>query len=332
MTNEATERMSELICAELDKMWEVSKDDGGYYCYELYADYRDEMENKTATEILQSDDPAMALWDKVQDWWFGCECECLNELERDVENKLTADDGPYSDGFTPEESQTFTELMRELVYSRLPEEHYLNQKFYVNIMVDTGDGNYDYVLNSVYPCWYGRYEDRLDDKAGIVWLARQQGYTKTQLWKALREGDIKDPHGFLETMRQEVANCASHMMTLTFLVEMSLSDLIELNRLIKLQDRNGHFYDATKNPDCGYIIIDKKTMTGLYDPWGGGGSVLEIELDKDVRLPIRFIRSALPDGGDGWSIGSVYGMCGSAWTQGEVKQIHCPKKLKEGVA
>ena len=124
---------------------------------------------------------------------------------------------------------------------------------------------------------------------------------------------------------------ASHMMTLTFLVEMSLRDLMELNRLVKLQDRDGHHWDATKNPDCGYIVIDKKTMTGLYDPWGGGGSVLEVELDKDVKLPIKFIRSALPDGGDGHSIESAYAMCGSAWKYGGVKQIHCPKKLKEGM-
>lgn len=125
---------------------------------------------------------------------------------------------------------------------------------------------------------------------------------------------------------------ASHMMTLTFLVKMSLRDLMKLNQLIKLQDRDGRHYDARQNPDCGYIIIDKKTTTGLYDPWGGGGSVLEVELDKDVKLPIKFIRSALPDGGDGYSIEEVYGMCGSAWVYDGVKQIHCPKKLRDKVA
>lgn len=332
MTNEAISRMESLIRAELDKKWEFYKDNGGCYCYEIYADYRDGMENSTAAEILASDEPTLAFWEKMEGWFFEYEMELRRDLKENIKETLTADGGPYSEGFTKEEDGTFDDLMGELVYYKLPEDHYLSQKFYVNIMADTGDGNYDYTLNSAYPCWYGRYEDRLDDKASIVWLARQQGYTKTQLWKALREGDIKDPHGFLETMRQEVANCASHMMTLTFLVEMSLRDLMELNRLVKLQDRNGHFYDATKNPDCGYIVIDKKTMTGLYDPWGGGGSVLEVELEKDVRLPIRFIRSALPDGADGYSVGSVYGMCGSAWTQGGVKLIHCPKKLREGVA
>ena len=135
------------------------------------------------------------------------------------------------------------------------------------------------------------------------------------------------PKGFLESMRVEVANIASAMCTVTFLVEMTLENLIELNRLIRLQDRNGHFYDATRNPYCGYIILGKDTETGLYDPWNGGGSCFEIELERDVRLPVKYIRSALPDGGDGCSVERVYGMCGSAWRQGGVKLIHAPVKI-----
>ena len=82
------------------------------------------------------------------------------------------------------------------------------------------------------------------------------------------------------------------MSTVTFLVELTLEQLIELNRLIRLQDRNGVHYDARENPYCGYIIIDKSTETGLYDPWNGGGSVFEIQLEKDVKLPIKYIRPA----------------------------------------
>lgn len=140
---------------------------------------------------------------------------------------------------------------------------------------------------------------------------------------------MADPKGFLESCRVELANLPSHMSTLTFLVRMTFEDLITLNRCIRLQDRNGHFYDAKKNPYCGYIVISKDTMTGLYDPWFGGGSVLEIQLEKDVRLPIRFIRSALPDGCDGYSIDSVYGLCRSAWESDAVKEIHVPRNIEK---
>lgn len=308
----------------LDGMWELTKK-GSEYEYEIYADYRDEMSDKTACEILGSSDPEQAFWEKMDEWYFDYESEVRSELVKKVEDKLTEEGAPYYDGL-PEDIDLWDELM-ELVYFALPYDHYMKQSFYVNIMVDTGDGNYDYTLNNLYPAYCGYYnEGGIDPKASVAWLAKTQGYTKGALWKALKEGDMRDPKGFLQSMRVEIANIASHMNTLTFLVELTLEQLMELNRLIKLQDRNGHFYDATKNPYCGYIVLDKKTTTGLYDPWGGGGSCFEIELEKDVRLPIRFIRSALPDGGDGYSIDSVYGMCGSAWTQGEVKLIHGPSK------
>ena len=97
-----------------------------------------------------------------------------------------------------------------------------------------------------------------------------------------------------------------------------------LDELIATKERDGHFYDARKSPDCGMIIISKRAETGLYDPWNGGGSLLEIQLEKDVELPIKFIRSALPDGADGYSISSAYGLCGSAWRNDMVKGISAP--------
>ena len=302
------------------------KQPDGTFEYEIYADYRDEMDHDTAIKILESDDPMQTFYEKMDEWYFDYSFDVLGDLKSHLVDLLEDDDGPFPEGLTDEEDGFLEDVLRDMVYFAYPYRHFLKQEFYVNIMVDTGDGNYDYTLNGVYPSYCGRYEDRINDKASIVWLARQQGYTKTELWRALREGDMANPKGFLESMRVEVANIASHMQALTFLVEMTLEELIGLNGLIKLQDRNGHFYDSTKNPYCGYIILDQKTEAGLYDPWQGGGSCFEIELEKDVRLPIRFIRSALPDGGDGYAVKEVYGMCGSAWKKGGIKAIRAPKQ------
>ena len=66
-------------------------------------------------------------------------------------------------------------------------------------------------------------------------------------------------------------------------------------------------------------------MCGLFDVWSGGGSLLEIELDKDVVLPIKCIWHAEIETGKseyGYSVNSVYGLVGSAW-DGTVKEIHC---------
>lgn len=305
-----------------NKMRAWQKKPDGYYHEEIYADYRDEMGDATLKQILAYEDPWQAFDDKMFEWYHDAEWQIENDLLEAVVASIETgvSDATYDDYEIRKE-------IRELVLIDYPYEHFLKQQFCVNIFVDTGDGNYDYVLNCVYPHYNGRYGETINDRASIVWLARQQGYTKTELNKALREGDIKDPKGFLESMRQEVINHGSHMGILTFLARMTLEEIFELNELLKLQDRNGHFYDAEKRPYCGYILIDKKAECGLYDPWSGGGSILELQLEKDVRLPIRFIRSATVDGGDGYSIRNVYGTDSSIYREDVVKKIHAPKKV-----
>lgn len=321
------EKLREAVIDAIDRKLGYYRQPDGTFTYEIYADYRDEMDSKTAIRILQSEDPMCAFWEQLDEWYSDYEWQLRSELEQELERELTAPGGPYPEGLPDDGADLLHDLLLELVYYQLPEEHFMKQSFRVDIMADTGDGNCDYTLNSVYPCWYGGYDARIDDRAGIVWLAKTQGYTKTRLWRALRLGDMRDPTGFLESMRVELANLASSMSTVTFLVEMTLEQLMELNRLIRLQEREGRHYDSRKNPYCGYIVLDKNTETGLYDPWSGGGSCFEIQLEKDVRLPVKYIRSALPDGGDGYAVERVYGMCGSAWQHGGIKTLHAPCKL-----
>ena len=321
------EKLEQAISDILDTLLGYDRQPDGTFAYEIDADYRDEMDKRTAIKILRSDDPMQTFWEQLDEWYQDCQWTLGEELEKEVRAKLTASDGPYPEGLTGEDGDRLLDVLQELVWFKLPEEHFTKQTFRVNIMIDTGDGNVDYTLNSVHPCWYGAYNEPIDARAGIAWLAKTQGYTKGRLRRVLCKGDMANPNSFLESMRVELANLSSAMSTVTFLVELTLAQLLELNRLIKLQDRNGRHYDSSENPYCGYIIIDKNTETGLYDPWNGGGSVFEIQLERDVKLPIKYIRSALPDGGDGYSIGSVYGMCGSAWTSGGVKTIHAPVKL-----
>lgn len=321
------DELKQAVSDVLDTLLSVERQEDGTFSCEIYADYRDEMGDKTAIKISRSEYPMQTFWEHLDEWYQDYQWELGDELEKEVRAKLTATDGPYPEGLSNEDDTRMLDTLHNLVYFKLPADHFLKRSFHVNIMVDTGDGNVDYTLNSAYPCWYGRCGEPIDPKAGIAWLAKTQGYTRGRLKRALQEGDMAEPKGFLQSMRVELANLSSAMSTVTFLVELTLEQLIELNRLIRLQDRDGVHYDSRKNPYCGYIVIDKDTETGLYDPWNGGGSVFEIQLEKDVKLPIKYIRSALPDGGDGHSVGSVYGMCGSAWTRGGVKTIHAPVKM-----
>ena len=46
------------------------KTEGGYYRYDLYADYRDTLDNKTVTEILEATDPMQKFYEVLDDAWF----------------------------------------------------------------------------------------------------------------------------------------------------------------------------------------------------------------------------------------------------------------------
>jgi hypothetical protein len=172
-------------------------------------------------------------------------------------------------------------------------------------------------LNCVYPHYNGTYGETIDENASILWLAKQQGYKKSDLNKALRNEEYKDSK-LLKSIRTEIVNCSSHMNVLTFCVEMTLEEAINLNNRIKEEEPLNKSYNPKerKGKDC--ITISKDTTCGLYDPWSGAGSVLEIELEKDVVLPLKYIDSALPDGCRGsYSINEVY--CPTnIWRNGKV--------------
>lgn len=324
-------QLQSCLRSKLQNRLDLKEDPDGCFYGEIYADYRDEIDEKTAGQILQTDDPEESFAEKLTEWYQDYEWRLKDDLCNEILSMLENNKEAFPDGLTEEQRDQAHAFIMDCVWFNYPSEHFLKQELCVNIMVDTGDGNYDYTLNSVYPFWNGRYGDRIDDKAGIVWLARQQGYTKTQLWKALKDGDMADPDGFLGSMRVELLNLPSHMATLTFLVKMTFGQLLELNRAIKWREKQGRCYDARQYPACGHIVLGKETMCGLYNPWDGGGSLLDIQLEKDVRLPIKFIRCALPDEGGyphEYSVGNVYGMCISAWNK-TVKKISLPRKLSE---
>ena len=215
--------------------------------------------------------------------------------------------------------------IREHLFFRYPEEHFLKQTVCVNITVDTGDENYDYVLNNLYPHYDARYGDTVSEESSLLWLIRQQGYKKRQLNKALRHKDYSGSR-LLETIRSEAANCNSHMNALTFFVEMTVEQVLDLQEAIRDNQtkdpplKPGAYRCVWNRKGRRKIVLDKSAVCGLYDTWNGAGSLLEIELEKDVILPLKYISTAWPDGGRGYSVAKVFGICHSMWTP-TLKQI-----------
>lgn len=329
-----TKRIGEILEG---KMYFDREENTNYFSYEIYVDYRDKgLEPKTIAELLERNDPIEAFEEMLNDWAMEyTDIYGYPEMEKELRKNLTDEEEEFLD----EHNAEMQEWLCEHVYWYYNEKDF-NTDVKVNIMLDTGDGNYDFTKNNILN-WYGTsggygHNGEIEEESSILWLAKQQKKA-TKLRKACRsvyrsDGNYvdreKDSDKFIESVVQELENISSHMSTLTFLVRMDLFELFELHKAIKAEEPLADKYDPRKSKGTGYIVISKDTMCGLFDPWYGGGSVLEIELDKDVKLPIKYIWKAnVEKNGGSWNYGidEVYGLIDSCW-DGSVKEIHSMKK------
>ncbi len=284
-----------------------------HFDLELYADYRDSIDDKSISEWCKSENPREAFEDSVFQWYETAIWDAEDSVVKEVCKNWASKIHSYADN-----EEFIEEWVKESLNIELPYKHYLDQSVCVDIIVDTGDGNYDYVLNDIYPHYNARQDDVIHEEASLLWLARQQGYSKRQLNAAIRKCEFGDSK-LLKSIRTEVHNCSSHMNALTFFIEMTVEELLNLQDEIKKNSKNdikdGGYTVVWNRKGKRKLIISKDAVCGLYDTWNGAGSVLEIELEKDVELPMKYISTAWPDGARGWSVRKTYGICNSMWTR-----------------
>ena len=289
--------------------WEKDKD--GLYHFDIDVDYRDEIDDATAQEILNNDYPYEILIEKLWDWYQEQEWDIIDNLVDDFQEKVDPElledaniiaDGNLDDGMIREEFMA-------AVYVDYPIDWAESQEFCFNIIVSNGDDNYDFWLNEHIIDEDGNV-DKDAEKAGIVWLAKQQGHTLEEIVEVLKSEDNVSTNEFLASVSSEVANGYS-CEALTFCVKMTLGQAIALKEKMK------------SNPN-GSIVLDKRVVCGLFDPWQGGGSVLEIACEKDVEIPFEniwkfYIDESRSNRYD--SIHNVYGTDSSLWRD-------CLKEIK----
>lgn len=316
-------RIKEIIERE-----ELPNENGGI---EMYLDYRDTLSNETLYEIMTADNPREYFYERLADWTVDGSLYYLNEVEKEIKKNLTEDEIDFFD----ENFDELNEWFQENYYFYYDAEHY-NETVKVNIMLDTGNLNYDCTRDNIlnYCNYYSNGGKDLKDSS-ILWLARQQkkaGLLR-QAIKEVCNGEYKGDDKFVKSCIEELENLPSHMATLTFLVNMNLFDYFDLRDAMESEKELNNSYVLEDRKGKGTITISKDTMCGLFDVWGGGGSLLEIELDKDVVLPIKCIWKAEIETGKsqyGYSVDSVYGFVGSVW-DGTVKETHYmkPEKIAE---
>lgn len=255
---------------------------GHGYIGEVYVDYREQLPFQSIIDISMASSP--------RDRFFEC-FEAINIEEHELIYlfRLIRDKWPCKDDYYINED-SIIDWVHENVCFRFPYDHFLKQSVCVDVVVDTGDGNYDFTLNN-FISYNADPNEKVDKKSSVLWLAEQQGYSEHQLNSL---GQFDTDSRFIETIYSELVNVTSHMNALTFLFKTSL----------------GEFINYKENPRD--LCIPINTRCGLYDPWNGAGSLFEVELEKPVRIPKEFVRMYI-DGAYGYGVGRVYGVHDCFW-------------------
>lgn len=290
------------------------EDDDVEFQIDIYKDYRDEISTENAKKICESEFPMDSFHDWINDGYqYTCD-EQGESLEDSIIDKIEENN---ESALTEEEKDEIREIIRENTLFNLPEDDFLKEKIPVLLTMDTGDANYDFVLNARTPVYGGA--DEFNEAASLVWLAKQQGYSKEQLEAAC--DDRPEEKGFLQSVHDELANFLNDLPELVFLVQMTVQQAININECLRAIERGCRTKGKLpENP--GSITVSKETVCGLFDSNVGGGSILEIELDKDVVIPFDKLHSAKVDCGRGYdSPLNVYGACVDGFYTDTVKSI-----------
>ena len=295
--------LNELVKDYLAENHAWCKNANGEYHFEIDVDYRDEIEDSIAQEILDNISPRDTLierlWDRYQEQEWDIIDNLVDDFQEKVDPKLLEDANIIEDG-NLDDGDIRDELM-DIIYVDYPVDWAEDQEFCFNIIVSNGDDNYDFWLNEHIVDEDGKVDENAE-KAGLVWLAKQQGYTLEELIEFMKDEEYVNSNKFISSLVAEIFS-GYGCEALTFCVKMTLGQAIALKERMK------------ENPS-GSIVLDKKVECGLFDPWSGGGSVLEIACEKDVEIPFENIwkfyiderRSSRYD-----SIHNVYGTDSSLW-------------------
>lgn len=121
---------------------------------------------------------------------------------------------------------------------------------------------------------------------------------------------MNSKNSFLESLVAEYVNECTGINALTFLVKMPLGQaiaILEAKKELEKRITKDEKYCPKKIKDRKYLVLDKDVNCGLIDFWNGSGSLLELKLEKDVKLPIKFVHEISPDSCYKWGFKNIYG-------------------------
>lgn len=102
-----------------------------------------------------------------------------------------------------------------------------------------------------------------DDHTTIDWLLKTQGYTRNQLFQT----NTRKKSKFLTSLYEELYDFTTELYNMELI---AIPDTTDFEAILAVANKKG--------------IICKTTSFGLFDKINGGGSGLNIELEKDIQL------------------------------------------------
>lgn len=335
---------------------EEIKDAPGYYSIQLDADYRDDNEFLLQTAYDHREDADSVLDPIVEEV-----CSCWEEAVWEAEDQILRVAGfdPTGDACEPH-----IQWLRDHIPIEAPVDHYLDQDMKVNIMLSTPldrneDDSIPFMLRESLMHFTGAGELTRDLEANIhsqaeadkvihqdsmiKRLVEQQGYNMDDLSAVAKDyfhdfyGEEGKPESFsfadengeklsydkrfdmfttthskfLSTVCQELDNLSYSFGVVTVLANMSMKDYAKM-----LQQGSE-------------VTMPKGTMVGLFAPWNGSGSVLGIELDKDMTFKRDEIYDTQIEGakpGYGYTVDQTCGLVSSAWQKPKAIEVKVPER------
>ena len=338
-----TDLTFEQVEADLKRICDLNhtlKYNGDVYIGEIYVDYRDEISNRMISSICNSVEKSNHEYSymyrdayvlQVDEWEIDQSCYYEPELKKEIEKEFREIDEDHDLAWDKYEGE-IDEWIREYVVWEYPHSYVYGSEVDVTIMIDSGNWNYDCTRDNVLN-WDGtawNQDDWYPEKeSSLLWLVRQQKkkLKMDMVLKAINKNrdlgineqlPIPNDDKFINSCIEEWENLCSSMGTLTFCVRMSIGEFLKLKDWTEEYKRNLKYGIRTEFENKiskSKLTIDKSVTCGLYNPWSGGGSLMEIALEKDVVIPLSMIHYAGCDDGKlyGYGVGEVYGVNRSFW-------------------
>jgi len=295
--------------------------------YLVYTDYNDSFNHsaKTVQECMDKHD-LCPLYEIVDDWIYESQYEMCKEYISELEDKVQknskyAEIHPYIKVWLEEEDNK--ELIRDKIadrdHSNPISEMISRTSFRARVTQFT---NYDCLPTNFDMRNTYHYEDNFKDIVDTLYLNPakvkqtfiKKGIVAAGNWKNLSYRNGKEAVEY-DAFADEVLNqcCYSHLV---FMGMFPLQSMYE-NRFEKFHK----------------MIIPKGNCCGFYSHWQGGGSLLGMELKRDIVLPIRLRGKTEFDKfeldvdetncNNGYCINDAYGMIRAAWGK-EIQLVYKP--------